>query len=189
MAKVALITGSTSGIGRAIAFKFAKEGIRVGITGFGTEVEIQNLLIELRSLGVDAEYFSANLLESSECKSLVENCAKHFGRLDILVNNAGMQFVAPITEFPDDKWEMIMSLNLSANFYTTKTCLPIMRANGGWGRIINIASTHAIVASANKSAYVAAKHGMCIYIIYLCYCILFVCAYIYIYMFRIDWIN
>ena len=158
MSKVALITGSTSGIGKAIAFKFAKEGIRVGITGFGTDAEVQSILVELRNFGVDAEYFSANLLESSECKSLVENCSKHFGRLDILVNNAGMQFVAPITEFPDDKWEMVMALNLSANFYTIKATLPIMRANG-WGRIINIASTHAIVASANKSAYVSAKHG------------------------------
>lgn len=159
MSKVALVTGSTSGIGKAIAHTFALEGISVALNGFGDEAQIQNQIKELESLGVKAAYFPANLMKSDECKRLVSDVHAHFGRLDILVNNAGMQYVAPIQDFPDEKWEDVISLDLSSAFYTTKTALPLMREKG-WGRIINIASAHGVVGSIHKSAYVAAKHGL-----------------------------
>ncbi len=159
MGKVALITGSTSGIGRLIAYKFAKEGISVAITGFGQESDIVSQLKMLENQGVDAKYFFENLKNGRECKQLVEDVYAHFGRLDILINNAGMQCTAPIDQLPDEKWEEALSINLSASFYTIKAALPIMRRQN-WGRIINISSVHGFVASVNKTAYVAAKHGI-----------------------------
>ncbi len=159
MSKVALITGSTSGIGKAIAHKFAQEGVNVALNGFGDEIQIQNQMKELEKVGVKAAYFSANLMNSGECKTLIQKVHAHFGTLDILVNNAGMQYVAPLEDFPDEKWENVISLDLSSAFYTTKTALPFMREKG-WGRIINIASAHGVVGSIHKAAYVAAKHGL-----------------------------
>lgn len=159
MEKIALITGSTSGIGKAVAQKFAKEGISIALNGFGKEEDIQAQIKELQSYGVRVHYFPADLMNALECKSLVENVNHYFSKIDILINNAGMQYVSPIDTFPDDKWENIIALDLSASFYTIKSALPIMRQHK-WGRIINISSVHGLVASVNKSAYVAAKHGL-----------------------------
>ena len=159
MRKVVLITGSTSGIGRAMSFRFAKEGFDIAINGFGQEEEIAFQLKEIESFGVKASYFESNLTEKSQCKDLVEKANRYFGQLDILINNAGLQHVAPLEAFPDEKWDSIIALNLSASFHTTKAVLPIMRAQN-WGRIINIASTHGLIASVHKAAYVASKHGL-----------------------------
>jgi 3-hydroxybutyrate dehydrogenase len=157
--KVALVTGSTTGMGRAMAFRFAKEGYDVAITGLGDKVEIEKELSEMRHLGVRAEYVGANLMKADECRNLVSETYRHFGRVDVIVNNAGMQHVAPIEDFAEQKWDDVIALNLSSCFHTTKAVLPIMRKQN-FGRIINIASLHGLVASANKSAYVAAKHGL-----------------------------
>ncbi len=159
MAKVILITGSTSGIGRVIAYKFAKEGYNVAINGFGKEEDIIAQLKVLENQGIEAKYFMDNLRNGSECKQLVEEVHAHFGRLDVLINNAAMQCTSPIDMLPDEKWEESLSVNLSASFYTIKAALPIMRRQN-WGRIINISSIHGLVASLNKTAYVAAKHGL-----------------------------
>jgi 3-hydroxybutyrate dehydrogenase len=154
--KIALVTGSTSGIGRAIAQKFSNEGMIVAINGFGKEEDIN---AQLKGMHEGSDYFSADLMKKDDCKALVERVYARYGRLDILVNNAGLQHVSPIEDFPDDKWEAVISLDLSASFYTIKTALPLMRKNN-WGRIINIASTHGLVASVHKAGYVAAKHGL-----------------------------
>ncbi len=157
--KVALITGSTSGIGRAMAFRFAKEGFDVAINGFGKAEEIEIQLKDLENFGGRAFYFGANLMEKDQCQDLIKKVHVHFGRLDVLINNAGLQYVAPLEDFPDEKWDAIIALNLSSSFHTIKAALPIMRAQN-WGRIINIASTHGFVASVHKAAYVSAKHGL-----------------------------
>ena len=159
MKKVALITGSTSGIGKAIAHKFAEEGFNVAISGFGKEAEIEAQIQELQALSIEAKHFPADLTKAADCAQLIANVFAHFGRLDVLVNNAGMQHVSPIDQFPDEIWEKVISLDLSSNFYMMKHALPIMREQK-WGRIINIASAHGLVASEHKSAYVAAKHGL-----------------------------
>lgn len=159
MKKVALITGSTSGIGKAIAHKFAEEGFNVAISGFGGDAEIAAQIQGLKALNIEAMHFHADLTKAADCAQLIANVFAHFGRLDVLVNNAGMQYVAPIDQFPDEIWEKVISLDLSSNFYMMKHALPIMREQK-WGRIINIASAHGLVASEDKSAYVAAKHGL-----------------------------
>jgi 3-hydroxybutyrate dehydrogenase len=158
--KVVVITGSTSGIGLGIAKKFASEGACVVINGFGIESEIDQILAELTVLGAtDVMYDSADLSKPEEIDAMFSTIIETFAKIDILVNNAGIQFVSPIDEFPADKWELIMRVCLNASFYTIKNSLPSMKKQQ-WGRIINIASAHALVASPFKSAYVAAKHGI-----------------------------
>lgn len=148
--KRALVTGSTSGIGLAIARTLAAEGAEVILNGFGDADEIAQLCAEL-----GATYNGANLMQPDAIAAMMADV----GPVDILVNNAGMQHVAPVEEFPPEKWDAIIALNLSATFHTTRLAVPGMKAKG-WGRIINTASAHSLTASPFKSAYVAAKHGM-----------------------------
>jgi 3-hydroxybutyrate dehydrogenase len=158
--KVAVVTGSTSGIGKAIAEAFAAEGCTVMLNGFGDRAAIEAERAELaQKSGVSVAYHGADMSKPAEIADLVAKTRASFGRLDILVNNAGIQHVAPIESFPPEKWEAIIAINLSATFHAIHHALPIMKA-GKWGRIINIASTHGLVASAHKVAYVAAKHGI-----------------------------
>jgi 3-hydroxybutyrate dehydrogenase len=152
--KVALVTGSTSGIGLAIARALAGAGARVMLNGFGDAAEIDRLKAELR-----ASHDGADLSDVAAIERMLARCADEVGAPDILVNNAGIQHVAPVDLFPVDKWDAILAINLSAVFHTTRLALPAMRAKG-WGRIVNTASAHSLVASPNKSAYVAAKHGV-----------------------------
>jgi 3-hydroxybutyrate dehydrogenase len=159
--KVAVVTGSTSGIGLGIARALAEAGADVVINGLGKPEDIERVLTELehdypRSRVV---YNGANLMKGAEAAGLVEQTIAGFGRVDILVNNAGIQHVSPIETFPPEKYEAIIALNLSAAWYTTRAAFAGMKANG-FGRIINVASAHGLVASPFKSAYVAAKHGV-----------------------------
>lgn len=158
--KTALVTGSTSGIGKAIATRLAREGANVILNGFGDETEIEALRSGLEDEhSVKAGYSGADLTDRSAIEGLMGYAEAEFGGADILVNNAGVQHVAPVEEFPVEKWDLIISLNLNAAFHTTRLAMPGMKAKG-WGRIINTASAHALVASPFKSAYVAAKHGI-----------------------------
>jgi len=158
--KVALVTGSTSGIGLAIARAFAAEGARVMLNGFGDKAEIAAIRDELARLSGDcAGYSDADLSNPDAIDAMVARCTDELGSPSILINNAGIQFVAPIEDFPTEKWDAILAVNLSAVFHTTRLCLPSMRQRG-WGRIINTASAHSLVASPNKAPYVAAKHGV-----------------------------
>lgn len=158
--KSAIVTGSTSGIGLGIAQALAAEGVDVMLNGFGDADEIEAIRADLeRRCGVRAAYSSADLSKPEQTKALVAEAETVFGKIDILVNNAGVQTVAAVEEFPDDRWELIQAINLSSNFYTIKAALPGMKARG-WGRIVNIASAHGLVASPYKAAYVAAKHGV-----------------------------
>jgi 3-hydroxybutyrate dehydrogenase len=158
--KVALVTGSTSGIGLGIARSLAGAGASIMMNGFGDEEDIERLRAQLvEEYGVRVAFDGADLSRRDEVVRLVAETRDVLGGVDVLVNNAGIQFVAPVEEFPDDRWEAIIGLNLSAAFYSMKAAIPLMRANG-WGRIINIASAHGLVASPNKIAYVAAKHGI-----------------------------
>jgi 3-hydroxybutyrate dehydrogenase len=152
--KVALVTGSTSGIGLAIARALAGAGAKVMLNGFGDAGAIGALEEELGALHDGADLSDANAIAR-----MMERCAAELGAPDILVNNAGIQHVAPIDEFPAEKWDAIVAINLSAAFHTARLAIPAMKARG-WGRIINTASAHSLVASPNKSAYVAAKHGV-----------------------------
>lgn len=158
--KIVLITGSTSGIGLEIARHFARLNATLIINGLATNDVIKNIINELVNLGANSVcYIAANLSEPEDITKMFKEIVTKFGYLDILVNNAGIQFVASIEDFPADKWEEIIRINLISCFYTTKYAVPLMKKNG-WGRIINIASAHAIVASPFKSAYVTAKHGL-----------------------------
>lgn len=158
--KTALVTGSTSGIGQAIAEKLASEGANVVLNGFGDPAQIEQQRSRLsQEYDVTVAYVTADLHRADEIEGLIQGAIQKFGALDILVNNAGIQHVAPIDEFPPEKWEEIIAINLVASFHTVRHALPAMKARG-WGRIINIASAHALVASPFKSAYVAAKHGI-----------------------------
>lgn len=157
--RVALVTGSTSGIGLGIARALAAQGCHVMLNGFGERGEIERLRAELETHGVRAMHHGANLLHPHEIHEMIEWTCAQLGAIDILVNNAGIQYTAPLEEFPRDKWDAILATNLSAAFHTIHRTLPFMRRNG-WGRIINIASVHGLVASVNKAAYVAAKHGL-----------------------------
>jgi 3-hydroxybutyrate dehydrogenase len=148
--KTALVTGSTSGIGLAVARAFAAEGAKVTLNGFGDAQEIERLRAEL-----GAGYSDADLTRPDSIEAMMAEA----GEVDILVNNAGMQHVAPIDEFPTDKWDLLIALNLSAAFHTIRLALPAMKAKG-WGRVINTASAHSLVASPNKAPYVASKHAI-----------------------------
>ncbi len=158
--KSAVVTGSTSGIGRAIATLFAAEGANVMLNGFGDAAEIEALRAGLeRSSGAKARFHGADMMKPEQIAALVQAAEKEFGAVDILVNNAGIQHVAPVDEFPTERWDAIIAINLSSAFHATKAALPGMKRRR-WGRVINIASAHGLVASPNKSAYVAAKHGV-----------------------------
>ncbi len=158
--KVALVTGSTSGIGLAIAKAYAKEGANVVINGFGdaAAIEAQRAGIE-SEFGVKAIYSGADMSKADEIAAMVASAEAELGAVDILVNNAGIQFVSPIEEFPPEKWNQIISINLSAAFFAIRAAAPSMKSRR-WGRIINTASAHALVASPFKGAYVSAKHGI-----------------------------
>ena len=158
--KSAVITGSTSGIGLGIARALAGEGAAIMLNGLGDPGETEAIRAGLAAeFGVPVRFSPANLMQGEEVRGLVGSAEAAFGAVDILVNNAGIQHVAPIDEFPDDKWEAIIRLNLVAAFHAIKAALPGMKRKG-WGRIMNTASAHALVASPYKSAYVAAKHGI-----------------------------
>ena len=158
--KVAIVTGSTSGIGLGIAEAFAGAGASIVLNGFGDAAEIEATRSGVASRhGVKVTYSGADMSKPAAISGMVADAIRDHGKVDILVNNAGIQFVAPIDEFPEAKWDAILAINLSSNFHAIKAALPGMRARN-WGRIINVASVHGLVASAEKSAYVAAKHGV-----------------------------
>jgi 3-hydroxybutyrate dehydrogenase len=158
--KTALVTGSTSGIGLGIAQRLAAEGANVVLNGLGERSEIDRIAAGLKAkYGVETSYDAADMTEPAAIARMVEKAIARFGALDVLVNNAGIQHVAPVDEFPLDKWDAIIAINLSSAFHTVRAALPAMKARR-WGRIVNIASAHALVASPFKSAYVAAKHGI-----------------------------
>ena len=152
--KIALVTGSTSGIGLAIARALASEGAKIMLNGFGDPAEIAALCSELGAI-----HDGADLTDPQAIVAMLERCSAELGPPDVLVNNAGIQFVSPIEDFPPAKWDAIIAINLSSAFHTIRLALPAMRARQ-WGRIINTASAHSLVASPNKVAYVAAKHGI-----------------------------
>ena len=158
--KVSLVTGSTSGIGLGIACALAAAGSSIVLNGFGNPEEIAATQSRLGSeFKVEVDYSPADMSKPEAIRDMVDGILKSSGRLDVVVNNAGIQHVAPIQEFPVEKWQLILAINLSSAFHTTRCALPSMREHG-WGRIINIASAHGLVASPFKSAYVAAKHGL-----------------------------
>jgi len=160
LGKTALVTGSTSGLGREIAENLAAAGCQIALNGFGDSSEIETLMAHCKTAyGVNIFYHGADLTVSSEIESLIKEVHERLGPIDILVNNAGMQFVSPLETFPGEKWDRVIALNLTAAFHTTKAVLPGMRERK-WGRIINISSAHGLVASPFKSAYVASKHGL-----------------------------
>src|SRR5688572_33443525 len=153
--KTALVTGSTSGIGFAIAKALAQQGAHIVLNGFG---DAETPKAQIEALGVRAEYHGADMSQPGQIEDMMKFAASKFGRIDILVNNAGIQHVAKVEDFPPARWDAIIAINLTSAFHTTRLAIPAMRA-ANWGRVINIASAHGLVASAGKSAYVAAKHG------------------------------
>jgi len=158
--KNAIVTGSTSGIGLAIAHSLAAEGCNILLNGFADKAAIDALVKELQqTYSVQVDYSPADMSKAKDIADMVGMCDRVFGSADILVNNAGIQFTAPVEQFPDDKWDAIIAINLSAAFHAIKAALPGMQKRN-YGRIVNIASVHGLVASVNKAAYVAAKHGL-----------------------------
>ena len=158
--KTALVTGSTSGIGLGIARTLAAQGANVVLNGFGDRAEIERLRAGLAEThGVEVRHDGADMSRPEAIEDMIGKALSEFGSIDLLVNNAGIQHVAPVDEFPVEKWYAILAVNLSSTFHTTRLALPAMKAKG-WGRIVNIASAHALVASKYKSAYVTAKHGV-----------------------------
>ena len=158
--KTALVTGSTSGIGLGVAQALAAQGAHIVMNGFG-DVDAPRAAIEAagQAHGVRVGYHGADMSRASEIEDMMRYASAEFGRVDILVNNAGIQHVASVQDFPPEKWDAIIAINLTSAFHTTRLALPAMQA-ANWGRIINVASVHGLVASAQKSAYVAAKHGI-----------------------------
>ena len=154
--KTALVTGSTSGIGLGVAKCLAAQGANVILNGFG---EYESARAEVAAFGVKAGYHGADMSVPGQIEAMMAYAASDFSTVDILVNNAGIQHVSPVEDFPPQKWDAIIAINLSSAFHTTRLAIPAMRKQN-WGRIINIASAHGLVASAQKSAYVAAKHGI-----------------------------
>ena len=154
--KTALVTGSTSGIGLGIAIELAKQGANIVMNGFGDHEGPKK---EIEALGVKVEYHGADMSKPAEIEAMMKFAAGKFGGVDILVNNAGIQYVAPIQDFPPERWDAIIAINLSSAFHTSRLAIPHMKQKN-WGRIINVASAHGLVASKEKSAYVAAKHGI-----------------------------
>lgn len=157
--KTAIITGSTSGIGLGIAKSFASKGINIVLNGLGNTEKIEEERIKLEKLGITCRYNNADMTKPNEITAMVEESIEIFDSIDILVNNAGIQHVSPIEDFPPQKWDEIIAINMSSAFHATRTVIPQMKKQG-WGRIINIVSAHGLVASPYKSAYVTAKHGM-----------------------------
>ncbi len=158
--KTALVTGSTSGIGLGIARALAAQSANIVFNGFGDVKEIEALQAMIRDeFGIQTAYHDADMSKPAEIEAMMKFAVERFGAVDILVNNAGIQHVANVEDFPVEKWDAIIAINLSAAFHTTRLALPTMKARN-WGRIINIASVHGLVGSAQKSAYVAAKHGI-----------------------------
>ena len=154
--KTALVTGSTSGIGLGIALALARQGANIVLNGFG---DVEGPQAEVAALGVKVAYHGADMSKPGEIEEMMTFAAAQFGRVDILVNNAGIQHVARIENFPIERWDAIIAINMSSAFHATRLALPAMQA-ADWGRIINVASIHGLVGSAEKSAYVAAKHGV-----------------------------
>ena len=154
--KTALVTGSTSGIGLGIALALARQGANIVLNGFG---DVEGPKAAVTALGVQVAYHGADMSKPGEIEDMMAFAAKTFGRVDVLVNNAGIQHVARIENFPVERWDAILAINLSSAFHATRLALPAM-LEANWGRIINVASVHGLVASAEKSAYVAAKHGI-----------------------------
>ncbi len=154
--KTALVTGSTSGIGLGIAKALAAQGANIVLNGFG---DVDGPKAEVAALGVKVAYHGADMSKPAEIEAMMAFAVEQFGRVDILVNNAGIQHVARIENFPTERWDAIIAINMSSAFHATRVALPGMQA-AGWGRIINVASVHGLVGSAEKSAYVAAKHGV-----------------------------
>ena len=158
--KTALVTGSTSGIGLGIAQALAAQGANVVLNGFGDAQAAQDQVLAAgQAHGIAVDYHGADMSKPQEIEAMMAFAVERFGRIDILVNNAGIQHVAPIQDFPVDKWDAILAINLSSAFHATRLALPAMQ-KANWGRIINVASVHGLVGSAEKSAYVAAKHGI-----------------------------
>jgi len=154
--KTALVTGSTSGIGLGLALVLARNGANIMLNGFG---DVDAAKAEVAALGGRVAYHGADMSKPAEIEAMVRACEAEFGAVDILVNNAGIQHVAKVEEFPVERWDAIIAINLTSAFHTTRLALPGMKARN-WGRVLNIASVHGLVASAEKSAYVAAKHGI-----------------------------
>lgn len=154
--KTALVTGSTSGIGLGIAGALARQGANIVLNGFG---DVEGPKAQIAAHGVKVGYHGADMSKPAEIEAMMAYAATEFGRVDILVNNAGIQHVARIENFPVERWDAVIAINLSSAFHATRLALPAMR-EANWGRIINVASVHGLVASAEKSAYVAAKHGV-----------------------------
>jgi 3-hydroxybutyrate dehydrogenase len=154
--KTALVTGSTSGIGLGIAKALARQGANIVLNGFG---DSEGPKAEIAALGVKVGYHEADMSKPAQIEAMMKYAADTFGRVDVLVNNAGIQHVAKIEDFPPERWDAIIAINLSSAFHATRLALPAMK-KANWGRIINLASVHGLVASAEKSAYVAAKHGI-----------------------------
>ncbi|RQP23517.1 3-hydroxybutyrate dehydrogenase [Piscinibacter terrae] len=155
-AKTALVTGSTSGIGLGIALSLARQGANIVLNGFG---DVAGPKAQVEALGVKVGYHGADMSKPADIAQMMDYVRNEFGGADILVNNAGIQHVAKVEDFPPEKWDAIIAINLSSAFHTTRLAIPGMRAKN-WGRVINVASTHGLVASAQKSAYVASKHGI-----------------------------
>ena len=154
--KTALVTGSTSGIGLGIAKALAAQGANIVLNGFG---DVEGPRAEISAFGVQVSYHGADMSRPAEIEAMLQHAAQIFGQVDILVNNAGIQHVARVENFPLERWDAIIAINMSSAFHATRLALPAMQAQN-WGRIINVASVHGLVASAEKSAYVAAKHGV-----------------------------
>ena len=158
--KSVVVTGSTSGIGLGMARAFAAEGANIMLNGLGDATEIEKLRAGIEAdFTVKAVYSPADMSRPAEIADMIAQAQRELGGVDVLVNNAGIQHVAPVDEFPPEKWDQIIAINLTSAFHTTRMALPLMKANG-WGRIINIASAHGLIASPFKSAYIAAKHGI-----------------------------